>query len=405
MMSLSRVLLLVAVTSTAAGQPTAPAAIPVAGTVTGTITCADTQRPARFVQVMLVRKPDADDLKPAVVAAKPDPKRPQVMGVLVGRTGLDGSYTIRGVPPADYWVLARLPGYILPVGRVPDVEAAKDTETVMRAVPLVHVSGDGTSTLNVSMIRGAVISGKMQFEDGAPVAGIVVQAEPTEGGNATYVMEPRYLAGALGYTRDNVVTDDDGKHRIAGLPPGKYVVSTQISIDSDALKSNMNGTTLFGQGVFTLPITIYAAGAFHKRDARVFELAGAEQVADANLELALGNLHSVHGKVLVTEGGHPPDHVLMRLVDETDKQFERRSMVEADGSFHFGGLPQGTFVVTEEQGVDYADSDDIFAKRQKVVRRYGDVKTTVIIGDHDVAMEDVLLTEDKGKDQPDDAPK
>jgi hypothetical protein len=89
------------------------------GVVTGYVLCEDTRRPGRFADVMLLRKPDkvmhpiappipTDQSKPVVLPA------PQVVSVST-RSRLDGSYEIRHVPPGDYFVIAKMYGYILPV--------------------------------------------------------------------------------------------------------------------------------------------------------------------------------------------------------------------------------------------------------------------------------------------------
>jgi hypothetical protein len=70
----------------------------------------------------------------------------------------------------------------------------------------------GQGTLDVSLARGAVISGRVLDPGGHPVVSIRVQLARTE--------------GTARNSSDISVTDDTGSFRIAGLVPGKYTLTT-----------------------------------------------------------------------------------------------------------------------------------------------------------------------------------
>ena len=109
------------------GTATLPAQQPAdapAGTVSGVITCSDTQRPARFATVTLTPVP-VDKPAPAAKMmtdkeAEADPAAAikvfgglmGAMTMLQGQTGLDGAYSIANVPPGDYYVSSTEPGYV-----------------------------------------------------------------------------------------------------------------------------------------------------------------------------------------------------------------------------------------------------------------------------------------------------
>jgi len=371
-----------ALLSSACAQKTPPEPAPT-GTVTGIVICADTQRPARLAEISLVRKPD-EFLMKAQPSNKPDPKHPVAMLLLNGRTGLDGSYTIRDVPLGDYYVLAKMPGYVLPLGKIENDKQAKDVDTVMRAVPLVHVTADNSATVDISLTRGGMIAGRLQFEDGTPVVGMWVKVEPAEGDDHDYMLQPYYLAQAVGYVRNHAQTDDDGRFRIASLAPGKYVVTSQLQVEG-GMQMSSDGKVASGPNYQML--NAYAPGVFRKPDAKVYEIHAGDQFTDANVEIALDRLHTVRGRVLAKEDRHRPDHVGISLTDATDKDFTRWSAIAADGSFHFDYIPEGTYAIDTFAAGD-ADSDH---SPGKPVRHYADLKTSVIVLDKDVTLDDLLL--------------
>jgi hypothetical protein len=155
------------------------------GTVTGHVIFADTRQPARLVEVTLARRPTAGEIKADASEQRSDKIPPRTVAIS-GRTGLDGSFLISGVSAGDYYVVAKLEGYVLPIGPITSEKQAMDVDTVMRDIPLVSVAGNETAEVNVSLHRGGVISGRVQFEDGTPVVEAFINVEPVDA-------EERYL--------------------------------------------------------------------------------------------------------------------------------------------------------------------------------------------------------------------
>ena len=85
--------------------------------------------------------------------------------VVTGRSGLDGSFTIANVPPGEYYAVAKLGGYLLPIAPVTTEKQAADVDAVMRDVTRVTVTAKQTAEVNLELHRGGTISGRVQFED------------------------------------------------------------------------------------------------------------------------------------------------------------------------------------------------------------------------------------------------
>jgi len=104
-----------------------PASAAGTGSVSGHVTCADTQRPARFAHVVLFgvpaevtdyKKPDPDaDSTAQVMAMATAMKTLGKTKMVQVQTGTDGSYVATDVAPGDYYLFAAAPGYISPLNR------------------------------------------------------------------------------------------------------------------------------------------------------------------------------------------------------------------------------------------------------------------------------------------------
>src|ERR1039458_10109420 len=77
------------------------------GTVTGHVTCADTNTPARLAIVVLRPVPAAKSADSAAASKPVEARR--------GQTLLDGTFSIPSVAPGTYFVLASMAGYISPL--------------------------------------------------------------------------------------------------------------------------------------------------------------------------------------------------------------------------------------------------------------------------------------------------
>jgi len=350
------------------------------GTVTGRLTFAETQLPARFAEVVLVRKPDAEDLLPysAERLRKQQQSKVQKVVSMSGRSGLDGSYTIAEVPPGDYFAIAKLPGYVVPVETPASEKEAHDIDKLT--------------------VQSAAAEGPWELGVGYSPLEMALQSRMNaiDGGSG------RGFSG---------VSDDEGCYRIAGLPPGKYLVSAMVHTGGGYRMVSERGG-IVGRpvnGVGDAVMTVYVPGAVHKTDATVFAIRGDERIADADIELNLSGLHSVRGRVLAKEDRHVPNNVSIELGVDGDKEQPLFTSVDTDGSFHFDDVPQGTYSLQVhafdfERPEPSGKEPDDEGRRPKMLHRYAVVKMPVIVAEHDVTMDDFLLAVSTAKDVEDDEP-
>jgi hypothetical protein len=306
------------------------------GTVTGTVTCSDTQTAARFAMVALVPVEQASGGEGRMFGAGGS-----------ARTDLEGNFALTGVAAGDYYVAASATGYIsaLDVVRAA-ASAGVDESSALAALPQVHVTGGSNSSVSVVLSRGSVLAGRLVWDDGSPASGIQVAAlvQPTD---ATKSMTPSNRGGFGFGGAENGLTDDRGQFRLSGLMPGVYLVRASVEVP-------MSGPSTRG---FTrgFALMMYAPGKIRKTDAVAVTIGQGEERDDAGFTLSLQGLHTVSG-VLSAVSGPSVLSGTVRLVDTTDSTLSRTAQVGEDGAFKLTYVPAGSYTLTATGSTTAASS-------------------------------------------------
>lgn len=359
----------------------------VGGTVTGHVYCSDNQRPARFSEVDVVQESTGGQGRGG------SSRGPSYNSIARGRTALDGSFEINNVPPGDYYVVGALTGYTSPL------TVARMSGQAMSGAPQVRVDANRSVDAVVSIDRGAVVSGKVTYDDGAPVPGVSVRLRPVTadgsnpggggiglfgGGNGF----PVFLSGFA-------QTDDRGVYRVVGVPPGKYQVMTIVETESiGRARSNEGGLQIF-RGAAPPTLTIYAPATMHKSEGQVIELRGGGTMDGIDLRVALNGLHTVKGVVEAKSDGHMVNSGLVQLSDATDNSTVRTAMVEADGTYSMDYVPAGTYMMNVNGADRTATEQDGRRGITVTTKRYTSTSLAITVADHDMAIDPVQLDEAK----------
>jgi hypothetical protein len=372
--------------------PPPPVAQP-RGSVTGHVICSDTQRPARFADVVLSRK-QASAIDPSDPKAA---KEPATVLIATARTRLDGTFTVHDIPEGDYYAIASLAGYVLPI--VPPAAGQKwsqDPSTALANFPVVHVAAERTSQVELTVNRGGVITGKVQFDDGSPVSGMWVAAKAVEGRDPF----EQYLGFSLSQIssrQPKAQTDDQGHYRIVGLSPGKYTIETTIMGESEQqMVGNTQEAHLDPTRYVQQTVTVFAPSSFRKPDAKTIEIHGDEQHNDTDIQVNLSGLHAISGKVIAGDDHHAVSRAWCMVEDGPD--FKRQFLVRSDGTFHIDYIPAGTYKLTIVSAVDFKPGiGPLDPDEGSVLRSYFPAKAEVIVGEHDVKVDDIALVEVKAR--------
>ncbi len=350
------------------------------GTVTGHVYCGDTQRPARFASVELLREDDPAGAGPAGSRGGLS-----YQSVANARTGLDGSFRISGVPAGDYFVAGTMTGY------VSAAQVARVTRREISGVPKTHVEANGSSDVVVSMERGAVVSGRVTFDDGSPLAGAQVSLRSIA--NPDTLVQGRGISG-FGRNLGFAQSDDRGYFRVAGVPPGIYnlVANVQTEVDGrgQADRSGFRGSPA--------TLTVFAPTGMRRADARTVEVHGGETIDGVDILVALNGLRTLRGTAQSKADGHALNAGMVFLNDTADSSITRVSSIDSEGAFRLEYLPAGTYSLTvqgEDRPTDGSARPGRGGGSGGNQTRYERATVAVTVGDHDVTVDAVQLDEVK----------
>jgi Carboxypeptidase regulatory-like domain len=285
------------------------------GTVTGHVYCADTQKPARFANVRL-QLVDAQG------------------GRFGGRggfatTGSDGFFRMTGVSPGDYYADVMMPGYVQPLrGMLRDLQnlTPADRDRINAQLTRVSVAANQAANVQVMIYRGATISGTVSFDDGAPAAGVSIQAfvlaTSTTGTQTTGTAPQQSFAGFA-------QTDDRGQFRVTGLADGTYVV-------------------------FAAPHSIfpvYYGNTIEHSKAKKLDIHAGDEVPGSDIQVPAAGMHSVSG-VVVSQDGHALARASVQLQLSSGDTGTISATTGSDGTFTFNAVPDGKFTVQLSNAYD-----------------------------------------------------
>lgn len=277
-------------------------------------------------------------------------------GVLrIGSADSDGRFTF-GALPADR--------YTVGASKLPYLGAVAGARRPARpGSPVVVADGAQVTDVSIRMPMGAVLSGTVYGADGQPVTGAMVAAARRQMRNGQPVLVTGSQASP-GLGTSVMLTDELGRYRIHGLPPGEYIVSAMggqhgasheqmgVAKLSDAdVDAALAGTLIPPQSrptqPTTRPVPVYYPNTVIADDALAVPVGAGEERSGLDIQMRSVTPARITGTVSMHDGSPLPASmsVLMMTSPGTGVLRSGASMrLSPNGTFSLANQVPGRYV-------------------------------------------------------------
>jgi protocatechuate 3,4-dioxygenase beta subunit len=289
----------------------------------------------------------------------------------------EGRFAFSNLPPGWHSLVVEKPGYVKTFYGGTRPGGTQGT-------PVAVLAGQPAPNLTIRVPRGAVITGTVRDQFGTPVSTAQVSVK-----QAVVVSGRRGMSDVPNLRVPVATTDDQGRYRIYGLPPGEYAVFCSLpainysgvqetnSADVDAVLRELRAGR-------TAPITSagaprqvsmaggYMPGVPDADSALLITLAIGEERAGADILIGPLRALSVSGTSL-GPGGTPMRNIMVAVVNTaTGTRIGSGGVIMpgADGRFVLSALPPGRYTLmgrAAENGAGEGDAMPYFAETEFVL--------------------------------------
>jgi hypothetical protein len=313
------------------------------------------QTPPRDVRVSAPPAPTGTGSVSGVVVTAESGTRPIRLAnvVIIGAT--TGTLRVTSTDGSGRFAFAGLAAdrYVIGASKEPYLGTMAGARRPARSgTPIALGDGQKIADITIRMPLGAAITGSISDERGQPGANVtlVLQQWRMQNGERTLVSVPR----------GNGYTDERGRYRIYGLPPGEYIISaardpgvigaTPIRALTDAA---VNEAIRTGRSTAAPPVAnaryapVFYPGTVRAGDATPIILGVGEERQGVDMRLELVRTARVEG-IVESSDRQPLSNTLVQLaVASSDNRPQLRMGVAAgpDGRFMFPGVTPGSYTL------------------------------------------------------------
>ena len=277
----------------------------------------------------------------------------------------DGKFTFSDLPPGRYSLVVEKPGYV-------KTFYGSKRPGGTPATPIAVLAGQPAPRIIIPVPRGAVIAGAVRDQYGTPVSGAQVTVK-----QAVIVNGRRRMSDVPNLRAPIVNTDDQGRYRIYGLPPGEYAVFCSLptvsyrdvretsSADVDAVLRELRAGRSAAATKAPAPRQISMSGGYlpgvpDAESAQLIALAVGEERTGADILVGPLRALSVSGTSL-GPGGAPMRNIMIAVVNTaTGIRIGSGGVIMpgSDGRFTLTALPPGHYSLMGRAAENQAGEPD-----------------------------------------------
>jgi hypothetical protein len=298
-------------------------------------------------------------------------------------TDLEGRFAMDKVPVGKYFVVGILSGYMGPLSRFDHDDLTKISEQtrkdMLRLVPTVTVEAGQTAQVAIRLDHASELSGTVLYDDGSPAIHLQVKllrkTKTGEIASMDGIIIPGFGA--------QVETDDRGRYRLIGVPPGEYAISVSMRMEKVAFAGLLGngGVSINVWGSGGGEVSIYLGDKFRKKEAKTIKVGEGEQLGGLDITIALAGLHKLQGTVTAKRDGHPLNRGRVSLVYADDGQEAQYADISSDGDFELPYVPEDRYLL---RLTDAADTETVHHSpgtwtEEKILRKYGPAEMPLLV--------------------------
>ena len=289
----------------------------------------------------------------------------------------EGRFTFSNLPPGRYSFVVEKPGYV-------KTFYGSKRPGGTQGTPVAILAGQPAPSLTIRVPRGAVIAGTVRDQFGTPISTAQVSVK-----QAVVVSGSRRLVDVPNLRVPAVTTDDQGRYRIYGLPPGEYAVFCSLSginysgvqetnsADVEAVLRELRaGRSVTATGEAPQrQVSLsggYLPGVPDAGSAQMIALGVGEERTGADILIGPLRALSVSG-TSIGPGGTPMRNIMIAVVNSaTGTRIGSGGVImpDANGRFVLSALPPGRYTLmgrAAENGAGETDEMPYFAETEFVL--------------------------------------
>jgi hypothetical protein len=293
---------------------------------------------------------------------------PELRGARNATTDAEGKFAVSGLPAGRYTVTFMKAGFVqAQYGQKRPNQPGK---------PIDLAEGQKVDKIDVALVRGGVISGRVFDEHGEPVVDARVQ-----------VMQYRWINGRrrLANMGRMGTTNDRGEFRVWGLPPADFYVSA-VSSDRPMFFDGVSAATDASDPTGYAPT--YFPGTAIQDEAQRVSVASGQEINGIDFALVTTRTVRVMGTALTAEGAPMARANVMlfsRASIEGGMMSPQGASTDATGGFTIPGVAPGEYIIQARSSMGRPrDGENIEVASMPLNVGGEDLKNIVIVANRGV---------------------
>jgi len=246
-------------------------------------------------------------------------------------TDKEGAFKMTNLPAGRYYLVPLAPAYFAP----------SEDRMIASSKPVTLMKGESLEGIELKLIPGGVITGRVATAGGQPVIGREIDTRLTD----LRVMQQLPVSIAGGRFK----TDDRGVYRIYGLPAGRYIVSVRSETPGQAR-------------------WIFHPGVTEESQAAPIDVVAGKVVENVDIKLPpITRAYEASGRVVGEATGQPIPKIRVgwSALESSGKRAVGNTsgpMVDEQGAFRLTNLAPGRYAVSVpiDSGSEYYSDEVAF---------------------------------------------